>query len=362
MVVGVLATLDLGAAYLPLDPTYPIERLGFMVDDAGIAVLLATGGTAVELGRSDITVIDPGSPNGDTPGPARVEHDPADLAYLIYTSGSTGLPKGVMLEHREVTNFFAAMDEVIDPDPPGVWLAVTSLSFDISVLELLWTVTRGFHVVLKSDRGVPAAGAAAVAGAAPTAARPVTFSLFYFAAGEEAAHDGYRLLLDSARFADRHGFEAVWTPERHFHAFGGAYPNPSVTGAALAAITEHVGIRAGSVVLPLHSPIRVAEEWGVVDNISPRPGGHLLRRRLAAQRLRAQPDGVRHRQGRPAAQHRARPAAVARRDRVHARPRRRARRRAHAPPPDPARAAGVADVGWFAGDVRARPGSSASTC
>ena len=60
----------------------------------------------------------------------------------------------------------------------------------------------------------------------------------------------------------------MWTPERHFHAFGGAYPNPSVAGAALAAITERVGIRAGSVVLPLHSPIRVAEEWAVVDNLS----------------------------------------------------------------------------------------------
>ena len=169
-----------------------------------------------------------------------------------------------MLEHRQVTNFFDAMDRVIDVEPSGVWLAVTSLSFDISVLELLWTVTRGFHIVLKTDRGVSVAAAESVA----TQARPVTFSLFYFAAGEDAASDGYRLLLESARFADRNGFEAVWTPERHFHAFGGAYPNPSVTGAALAAITEHVGIRAGSVVLPLHSPIRVAEEWSVVDNLS----------------------------------------------------------------------------------------------
>jgi natural product biosynthesis luciferase-like monooxygenase protein len=75
-------------------------------------------------------------------------------------------------------------------------------------------------------------------------------------------------LLDGARFADDHRFEAVWTPERHFHAFGGIYPNPSVTSAAIAAVTEHVHIRAGSVVLPLHSPVRVAEEWAVVDNLS----------------------------------------------------------------------------------------------
>ena len=100
-------------------------------------------------------------------------------------------------------------------------------------------------------------------------ARQMDFSLFYFASDEdEAARNKYRLLIEGAKFADRHGFSAVWTPERHFHAFGGLYPNPSVTGAAIAAVTERIQIRAGSVVLPLHSPIRVAEEWSVVDNLS----------------------------------------------------------------------------------------------
>ena len=263
MVIGVLATLRLGAAYVPLDPTYPLERLTFMIEDAGIALLLAGPATGVVQAHADARVLDPDDATADISEVRAVDHEAGDLAYVIYTSGSTGTPKGVMLEHRQVTNFFDAMDEVIEHDEPGVWLAVTSLSFDISVLELLWTLTRGFHVVLKADRGVPSAAMAPVA-----PSRPVTFSLFYFAAGEAAAADGYRLLLDSARFADRHGFEAVWTPERHFHAFGGAYPNPSVTGAALAAVTDHVGIRAGSVVLPLHSPVRVAEEWAVVDNLS----------------------------------------------------------------------------------------------
>jgi natural product biosynthesis luciferase-like monooxygenase protein len=96
------------------------------------------------------------------------------------------------------------------------------------------------------------------------------FSLFFFAATDEDAGtgDGYRLLLDSARFADEHGFAAVWTPERHLHSFGGPYPNPAVTGAAIAAVTERVAIRAGSVVGPLHHPIRIAEDWSVVDNLS----------------------------------------------------------------------------------------------
>jgi natural product biosynthesis luciferase-like monooxygenase protein len=74
--------------------------------------------------------------------------------------------------------------------------------------------------------------------------------------------------MEGARFADANGFSAVWTPERHFHLFGGLFPNPSVLSAAIAAATERISIRAGSVVLPLHDPLRVAEEWSVVDNLS----------------------------------------------------------------------------------------------
>ena len=101
------------------------------------------------------------------------------------------------------------------------------------------------------------------------APKRMDFSLFYFASAEQAtAEDSYKLLIEGAKFADQHGFKAVWTPERHFHPFGGLFPNPSLTSAAIAAITERVEIRAGSVVLPLHHPVRVAEEWAVIDNLS----------------------------------------------------------------------------------------------
>jgi natural product biosynthesis luciferase-like monooxygenase protein len=97
----------------------------------------------------------------------------------------------------------------------------------------------------------------------------VEISLFYFADDASGAdRNRYDLLLDGARFADEAGLRAVWTPERHFHRFGGLYANSAVTGAAVAAVTSRVGVRAGSVVLPLHDPIRVAEEWSMVDNIS----------------------------------------------------------------------------------------------
>ncbi|MBD1865330.1 MULTISPECIES: LLM class flavin-dependent oxidoreductase [Trichocoleus] len=95
------------------------------------------------------------------------------------------------------------------------------------------------------------------------------FGLFYFS-GDGSTHsaDKYRLLTEGAKFADRHGFSSIWIPERHFHDFGGLYPNPAVINAALAMITERVQLRSGSVVLPLQEPLRVAEEWAVVDNLS----------------------------------------------------------------------------------------------
>lgn len=99
--------------------------------------------------------------------------------------------------------------------------------------------------------------------------KEMDFSLYFFSdGGSKAAEDKYQLLLECTKFADRNGFHAVWTPERHFQDFGGFYPNPSVLSAALAMITDHIRIRAGSVALPLHNPIRVAEEWAVVDNLS----------------------------------------------------------------------------------------------
>ncbi len=74
--------------------------------------------------------------------------------------------------------------------------------------------------------------------------------------------------MDAARFADGAGFASIWLPERHFNKFGGLFPNPAVLGAAIAAVTRQIHIRGGSVVAPLHYPVRIAEEWSVVDNLS----------------------------------------------------------------------------------------------
>ncbi|RSM78001.1 LLM class flavin-dependent oxidoreductase [Kibdelosporangium aridum] len=95
-------------------------------------------------------------------------------------------------------------------------------------------------------------------------------SVMFFGAdtGETRHSKTYDDILAVAQAADRLGFHAVWTPERHFQQVGQVFPSPPVLSAALAAATERIGIRAGSVVLPLHHPLRVAEDWAVVDNLS----------------------------------------------------------------------------------------------
>ena len=92
--------------------------------------------------------------------------------------------------------------------------------------------------------------------------------MFFAGSVPERSVDRYALVRDAASAADNLGYEAIWLPERHFDAFGGLFPNPSVVAAALAGITERCHLRAGSVVAPLHDPIRIAEEWSVVDNLT----------------------------------------------------------------------------------------------
>ncbi|MET0343805.1 MAG: MupA/Atu3671 family FMN-dependent luciferase-like monooxygenase [Polyangiales bacterium] len=275
MVIGLLGILKAGGAYVPLDPVYPRDRLAMMLEDSKAPVLVTQRHLAARLPAhgAKVLLVDDASalPDGsdaleNLPGAAT----PENLAYVIFTSGSTGRPKGVMIEHRNVSNFFTGMDASLEHQKAGVWLAVTSISFDISVLELFWTLARGFEVVVQEESDKTSLSRERGAGAVTASSKPMGFGLFYFAADSGSAGQGgaYRLLTEGAKFADAHGFTAVWTPERHFHAFGGLYPNPAVTTAALATITKNVHLRAGSVVLPLHHPLRVAEDWAVIDHLS----------------------------------------------------------------------------------------------
>lgn len=129
-----------------------------------------------------------------------------------------------------------------------------SLPPHLALASAIWAWSKGTAVYWPAP-GTPEAG--------------LDFSLLYFSSQAAAFNnDKYRLLTAGARFADQHAFKAVWIPERHFHDFGGLYPDPAVLAAYLAAQTSRIRLRAGSVVLTLHDPILVAESWAVVDNLS----------------------------------------------------------------------------------------------
>ncbi len=154
--VSMLATWMAGGAYVPLDPEYPSARLDLVVEDSGLRVIVTTQALADSLRYEDVerVFVDPVDSETDAvDSPAQgadlsAEIAPTQLAYVIYTSGSTGKPKGVMLEHGQFANFCRGMDERIGGEAGATFLAVTSLSFDISGLELLWTLTRGYRVVI----------------------------------------------------------------------------------------------------------------------------------------------------------------------------------------------------------------------
>ncbi|UWQ31924.1 LLM class flavin-dependent oxidoreductase [Leisingera sp. M527] len=265
LVFAALGVMKAGGAFVPLDPAYPADRIAHYISDSQAQVIVTQSALASALPASaaqvlEIETVPAGTAEDNINGGAAG----SDLAYLIYTSGSTGLPKGVMVTHANVANFFAGMDQRIPHQPGDAWLAVTSLSFDISVLELFWTLSRGLKLVLSSDESRLELSKGPVA----LSDRKMDFNLFYWGNDDGPGPQKYHLLLEGAKFADSHGFNAVWTPERHFHAFGGPYPNPSVTGAAVAAVTQNIGVRAGSCVAPLHHSARIAEEWAVIDNLT----------------------------------------------------------------------------------------------
>jgi amino acid adenylation domain-containing protein len=155
MLSAVLGVLEAGCAYLPLDPNFPGDRLGFMLEDSGCAVLVTTlpfpeqfadfSGHIICLDEDGVVsrviqaqnIVEPDSDIADE-----------SLAYLIYTSGSTGKPKGVRVPHRAVVNFLLSMAQCPGIDQHDRLLAVTTLSFDISVLELFLPLTVGATVVM----------------------------------------------------------------------------------------------------------------------------------------------------------------------------------------------------------------------
>jgi len=138
MVVALLGILKAGAAYVPLDPIYPAERIAYVLADAGVAALLTQQGLLKELGEVTAPVVCLDRDGGDIDREATTNPSchagGGELAYVIYTSGSTGKPKGVQIEHRALVNFLYAMQQEPGLEAADRLLAVTTLSMMARVL------------------------------------------------------------------------------------------------------------------------------------------------------------------------------------------------------------------------------------
>jgi amino acid adenylation domain-containing protein len=161
LIVAILAILKSGAAYLPLDPKYPFERVDYMLGDSGARILIAQRddlGAKLSAGSSGLTVLfarellsafAPEKRPSEAGG--REEAKAADAAYLIYTSGSTGRPKGVVVEHRNAVALIAWARSYFNADSLRGVLASTSVCFDLSIFEVFLPLSTGYTIVLVED-------------------------------------------------------------------------------------------------------------------------------------------------------------------------------------------------------------------
>lgn len=147
MVAALLAVWKAGAAYLPLDPEYPRERIALILEDSGAAVVLTEPALADRFDEGRTVLVD----SDTAPVAAAAPPAPKDLAYVLYTSGSTGRPKGVAVPHRALARFLLAMGSILGDQAGRSWLALTSLSFDISALEIFLPLVSGGRTVIASE-------------------------------------------------------------------------------------------------------------------------------------------------------------------------------------------------------------------
>ncbi|MEV7289303.1 amino acid adenylation domain-containing protein [Streptomyces sp. NPDC093252] len=250
LVAAVLAVTLAGGTYLPVDPGYPPDRVAFVLADSGAPFALAGRGTADRIPPGVRTLLVDGlfdAPAGADTG-TDAAPDPADLAYLIYTSGSTGRPKGVEVPHGALAHLLLAFRTSLTARPGDVWLAVTSLSFDISALELLLPLITGGRVVLADERQVRDGGALT-----GLAARHGVTHL-------QATPSGWRLMLDAG--LDAPGLTAL--------CGGEALPLPLAR-----RLRERVG-RLWNVYGPTETTI-----WSTAAEIPPSPGEITIGRPIA---------------------------------------------------------------------------------
>lgn len=209
---------------------FPAERIDFILDNAGCRYVIVDDQSHVSregIQLISISALEQNLQTYPSSNPGRTIL-PTDAAYVIYTSGSTGTPKGVKVSHENLLNFSLGMSQGLSLTKRDHILAITSISFDISFLELIWSLCVGIELTIHTSR--PQLGGFNKILPPST----LDFSLFYFSNQENAGDtDKYNFVLETSKYADKSGYSALWIPERHFHEFGGIFPNTAILGAAL---------------------------------------------------------------------------------------------------------------------------------
>ena len=250
MVAALLAVLSSGAAYVPLDATLPLARLKSIVEDADPVLVLTEPALALSLPAGVKRVLlDAAANEAAAATHGQPDSGPDDLAYVIFTSGTTGRPKGVEVSHRAALNTIACVGDVLECSAAEIALAASTLSFDVSVLDLFVPLTRGGHVVV-APRAV--------------ARDPVLLAELIDSSGATIMHATpalWRRLVESGWHGGPPGFKAVSAGESLPRSLADALLALGVrlwnaygpTEAAILASIYQVGRESGSV--PIGRPL-----------------------------------------------------------------------------------------------------------
>ncbi|MGC5011950.1 amino acid adenylation domain-containing protein [Streptosporangium sp. DT93] len=292
--VAVLGVLKAGAAYLPLDPDHPAERLAYVLSDAGARAVVTTAELR-DRAPGDLTVVlaagpdgrggEIDGPDGDGEGPVDSGVTPDDLAYVIYTSGTTGRPKGVAVQHRQVMVYLAGVGERLEIEPGGVYGLLQSLAFDFGVTIFYLCLTTGgaLHLVPSRTAGpelaayfrehgldylkiTPSHLAALLADAGPDELLPRKLLIL----GGEAAPRAWAAGLAAAgrcRVVNHYGPTEATVGVT-------TYPVDPGTASSGAVVAADGGGAVGSgTVLPIGSPMPGATVRVLDDDLRPVPAG-----------------------------------------------------------------------------------------
>ncbi|RHX93800.1 hypothetical protein DLM76_12430 [Leptospira yasudae] len=155
LIASMIAVLKIGCTYLPLDPDYPQERISYIIEDSNAIIIITSKLLSQKIHNRQISklLVDSDSiPKANHYSISKVKNSPIDPAYMLYTSGSTGKPKGVKVKHSSIVNFIHSMHTKPGSSREDVFLALTSVSFDISVLEIFLPLSTGASIILGTEK------------------------------------------------------------------------------------------------------------------------------------------------------------------------------------------------------------------